>query len=398
MYRKLFPIFEQHPHLAYFDQAATSQKPQTVIDATAKFYATYNANIHRGVYQLSAEATKLLDQTRQKIAAFIHAHCPEEIIFTHGATHALNLIASTLSQLLLKPGDEIILSVMEHHANLIPWQQAAARYGAQLRFIPINTAGELDLVAYQKLFNSRTKIVAVTHVSNVLGTINPVKTITQLAHAHNVPVVIDGAQAAAHLPIDVEDLDADFYLFSAHKSYGPTGVGILYGKLSYLKQLPPYETGGDMIEQVTLDHATFAAPPQKFEAGTLNLAGIYALNAMVDFIEEIGFTKIQAHEQYLMQVIMELLSELPEITFIGTAAQKVGLISFILPYAHPHDIATVLDQAGVAIRAGHHCAMPLMDLYKIPGTARLSLGIYNSEADLIPLKNGIKQILKIFRR
>ncbi len=397
MYREQFPIFKHYPQLTYFDQAATSQKPQAIIDAIVKFYTMYNANVHRGVYQLSAKGTALLEQTRQKVATFMRAQRPEEIIFTRGATDALNLVSSTLSGLVLQPDDEIILSVMEHHANLIPWQRAAARYGAKLRFIPLNKKGELELDIYRKLLNSHTKIVAITHVSNVLGTINPIKTIVNLAHDYKAVVVVDGAQAAAHLPIDVQDLDTDFYLFSAHKSYGPTGVGILYGKLNYLEQLPPFETGGDMIEQVTLESATFAPPPQKFEAGTLNLAGIYTLGAMIDFINGIGFAEIRNHEQQLMQKIMTLLSELPGINFVGTSAHKIGLISFTLPYAHPHDIATVLDQFGVAIRAGHHCAMPLMDFYNLPGTARISLGIDDTDAYGILLKNGLNQLLKIFK-
>ena len=399
-YKKDFPVFMQKIHgkpFVYLDSAASSQKPQCVIDALVHYYQNDHANVHRGVYELSERATRAYENTRKHVKEFIHAKCTHEIIFTRGTTESINLVAQSYGRSQFKAGDEIIISAMEHHSNIVPWQILNEQCGTLLKIIPISDVGEIDIEAYKKLFSSKTKMVAITHASNVLGTINPVKEMIDIAHSKNVPVLIDGAQAFPHLSIDVQALDCDFYAFSSHKAYGPTGVGILYGKEKLLEKMPPYQGGGDMIERVTFEKTTYNALPYKFEAGTPNIADVVAFNAALDYLQSIGMKTISEHEQFLLSYATDQLTTIPTLKIIGTAKNKVGVISFVLDDVHPHDIATILDHEGVAIRAGHHCAMPLMERLNIPACARASFGLYNMKEDIDALVQGLHAVKRLFK-
>lgn len=394
-----FPLLQQTSRgkpLVYFDTSATSQKPQVVIDALQRYYIHDNANIHRGVYELSERATQHYESVREKVRQLINAASTQEIIFTKGTTESINLIAYSFGSSQLKTGDEILISGMEHHSNIVPWQIACERVGAHLKIIPVLDNGELDLNAYQQLLSHKTKLVALIHVSNVLGTINPVKKMIEWAHEKNIPVLLDGAQAIAHQSVDVRELDCDFYAFSSHKMYGPTGVGVLYGKRAWLEQLPPYQSGGDMISTVTFEKTTYNVLPYKFEAGTPNIADVIGFGAAIDYFQSIGFTRIIEHEKKLLDYANTLLKTIPNLRIIGNSSKKIGVISFVMPQAHPHDIGTILDQQGIAVRAGHHCAMPLMERFQIPATVRISFGLYNDEQDVDRLIEGLHEVLRIF--
>lgn len=398
--RANFPILQEKIHnkpLVYLDNAATVHKPLSVISAMNDFYLHNNSNVHRGVHTLATLATQGYENVRQKVQSFINAKKLSEIIFTSGATEAINLVASSYGRKILKPGDEIIISTMEHHANIIPWQMISEQTGANLQVINITHGGELDFEHYGKLLNKRTKLVAITHVSNTLGTINPIKKIIDLAHTYNIPVLIDGSQAMAHMLVDVQALDCDFYVFSAHKMYGPTGTGVLYGKEAILDAMPPYQGGGDMIETVTFAETKYAALPQKFEAGTGNIAGVIGMGAAIDFLNKIGLANIGMHENTLLQYANDLLSTINNLSIIGNAPHKVGVISFVLDKIHPHDIATILDMEGVAVRAGHHCTMPLMNFYNIPATTRISFAMYNTKKEIEILVNAINKVNNLFK-
>lgn len=394
-----FPLLTQTAYgkpLAYLDNAATTQKPESVIETVAHFYRCDNANVHRGVYQLSERATRAYEATRDKIQTFLNVRFREEIIFVRGATEAINLVAQSYARPILKPGDQILISTMEHHSNIVPWQIVCKQTGAQLKVVPITDNAEIVLDHYQQLLNAKTKIVALTHLSNALGSINPVKQMIAMAHALEIPVLLDGAQAAAHLSLDLQALDCDFYAFSSHKIYGPTGVGVLYGKRSYLEAMEPYQGGGDMISRVSFENTEYNCLPYKFEAGTPNIAGVVGLGAAIDYIEAIGSENIAQREQQLLAYASEALQQIDGLHIIGTAKHKASIISFILDYAHPHDISTILDQQGVAIRAGHHCAMPVMTRFNIPATARASFAFYNNESDIEQLIEGLLLVKQIF--
>ncbi len=393
--RSNFPLLVNN-QIAYLDSGATSQKPQSVIDAISQFYQHENANVHRGVYRLSALATHHFESVRKKVQQFIHAASEKEIIFTKGTTDAINLVASSFGEMRIKSGDEIVITAMEHHSNIVPWQLLCERIGAKLQVIPVADDGTLNLDNYQNMLSEKTRLVALIHVSNVLGTINPVKQMIQTAHAKNIPVLLDGAQAVAHLPVDVMELDCDFYTFSAHKLYGSTGVGVLYGKKQWLQSMPPYQAGGDMIRSVTFEKTTFNELPYKFEAGTPNIAGVIALGAAIDYVASVGFENIITHEQHLLAYTTEKLAQIPNLTIIGNAAQKIGVVSFVLDQVHAHDIGTILDNENVAIRVGHHCAMPLMERFKVAATARVSLGIYNNIQDIDRLIQALEKVIAIF--
>lgn len=382
--------------LIYLDSAASSQKPTQVIAAISNFYSQDYANIHRGIYELSERATKLYEQTREQIKKFIHAPKASDIIFVSGTTEAINLLAQSYGRSQFKAGDEVILSVMEHHSNIVPWYLLKQQIGIELKIIPVTDTGEMDIEAYQQLFSPRTKMVAIAHVSNVLGTINPVKEMIAIAHAHQVPVLLDGAQAVPHLPVNVEELDCDFYVFSAHKLYGPTGIGVLYGKAALLASMPPYQGGGDMIETVDFSRVTFAKVPHQFEAGTPHIAGVIGLSAAIDYIQAIGMDAIFAHEQDLLAYATAALTAIPGLRLLGRANKKVGVMSFVLEDIHAHDVGTVLDNEGIAVRAGHHCAMPLMERFKVPATVRASLGVYNDKTDVDALIAGIQTAKRLF--
>ncbi len=398
--RKDFPMLSTrmngHP-LVYLDNAATTQKPKQVIDRLSAFYRQEYANVHRGVYHISQNSTEECDLVRQRVAKFLNAKETNEIIFVRGATEAINLVAAGFGRKLLKEGDEIVLSTIEHHSNIVPWQRLAEEKGLVLRLIPVSDRGELDLEAYEKLFNPRTYFVAIGHISNALGTINPVKEMIRIAHHAGAAVLVDGAQGAPHLAVDVQDLDCDFYAFSGHKVYGPTGVGILYGKSKYLEAMDPYQSGGDMIESVSFEKTTYAKPPAKFEAGTPAVAEIIGLGAALDYIQKIGFEAIAEQERSLLDYATKRLLEIPGLKIIGEAEEKASLISFTLPEIHPHDIGTVLDQEGIAIRAGHHCAQPTMQRFGVPATARASFSFYNTKEEIDSLVSGLEKVLKVFR-
>lgn len=394
-----FPILQQKIHgkrLVYLDSAASSQKPSAVIAAVSRYYSEDHANVHRGVHTLSERATRAYEDSREKIKKFINAAKSQEIIFVSGATEGINLVAQSYGRQAIKKDDEIILSVMEHHSNIVPWQLLCEQTGAVLRVIPMSDQGELDLVAYQQLFSERTKLVAVAQVSNVLGTVNPVKEMIVMAHERQVPVLVDGAQALAHMPVDVQALDCDFYVFSSHKAYGPTGLGILYGKQALLEAMPPYKGGGDMIETVSFTKTTYKALPYKFEAGTPNIAAVVGFGAALDYIDELGLANIFAHEQALLAYATEKLAAIPKLRVLGEAANKLGVISFELEGIHPHDLGTFLDHEGIAIRVGHHCAMPLMVRLDVPATARVSFGFYNTTADIDALVEAIYLAKRFF--
>ena len=394
-----FPLLSKKAYdkpLAYLDNAATTQKPNSVIESVARFYRADNANVHRGVYQLSERATASYETTRDKIQNFLHAPLREEIIFVRGATEAINLVAQSYARPRLKPGDQILISAMEHHSNIVPWQIVCRQTGAQLQVAPINDCGEIIIESYQKLLNARTKIVALTHLSNALGTINPVQQMIAMAHARGIPVLLDGAQAAPHLCLDLQALDCDFYTFSGHKIYGPTGIGVLYGKQSYLDAMEPYQGGGDMISRVSFEHTEYNCLPYKFEAGTPNIAGVVGLGSAIDYVLAIGMDNIARREQQLLDCATEALHQVAGLRIIGTAKDKASIISFVLACAHPHDISTILDQQGVAIRAGHHCAMPVMERFHVPATARASFSFYNNESDIEQLVQGLQLVKQIF--
>lgn len=381
--RKDFPILERqlygHP-LVYLDNTATSQTPSCVVDAIEKMYYHSKANVHRGVHTLSQEATDLQEATRERVRGFINAKSTQEIVFTRGTTEAINLVASSYGDL-LENGDEIILTVMEHHANIVPWQLLGRRKRIILRVVPINTLGELDMTAYRSLFNERTKLVAVCHVSNVLGTVNPIKEMIAEAHSNGVPVLVDGAQAVSHISIDVQDLDADFYVFSSHKMYGPSGVGVLYGKKYLLDMMPPYQGGGEMIGHVSFDHTTFAELPFKFEAGTPDFIGIAAFKQAIDYMTGVGVDRIAEHEHQLLEYTTERMMEIPGMRIFGNAPGKCAVISFLIGKEHHYDIGMLLDKLGVAVRTGHHCAQPLMTSLGIEGTVRASFAMYNTQEE-----------------
>jgi cysteine desulfurase/selenocysteine lyase len=397
--RQDFPILEQKIHgkpLVYLDSTASSQKPQQVIAALLRYYSTDHANVHRGVHTLSVRATQAYEKTREQIRVELNAKSTQEIIFVRGATEGINLVAQSYGRHFLKKDDEIILSVMEHHSNIVPWQWLCKAVGAVLRVIPMSDVGELDLSAYQQLFNSRTKMVAVTQVSNVLGTINPVKAMIAVAHQYQVPVLIDGACAFGHLPIDVQELDCDFYVLSSHKAYGPTGMGVLYGKKALLESMPPYQGGGDMIETVSFEQVTYSKLPYKFEAGTPAIAAVVGFGAALAYVKAIGMEHIVAHEKYLLNYATEKLRRIPGLRLLGESQMKIGIISFVLAGVHAHDLGTFLDHEGIAIRVGHHCAMPLMDRLQVPATARLSFGLYNTTAEIDVLVAGLLAAKRFF--
>ena len=394
-----FPILQAKNRgkpLIYLDTAVSAQKPHQVIDAIQHYYMHQHANIHRGVYELSERATQAFEGVRQTVKSFINAQYTEEIIFVRGTTEAINLVAHSYGRTHFQPGDEIAVSVMEHHANIVPWQMVCEATGAVLRVISMSDAGELDIDAYRHLLNPRTKMVAVTHISNVLGTINPLKEMIALAHSQQIPVMVDGAQAAPFFPVDVQELDCDFYAFSSHKMYGPTGLGILYGKKSLLDAMPPYQGGGDMIETVSFAKTTYAKLPSKFEAGTPDIAAVVGLGAAINYLQAIGMEKIAAHERELLRYATEQLNAIAGLRIQGTAKQKAGVISFIIDNLHPHDIATILDHEGIAVRAGHHCAMPLMERLNVPATVRASFGLYNTMEEIDKLVAGIQQAKRLF--
>ena len=397
--RRDFPILSVPMHgrpLVYLDSAASSQKPRAVLDAERAFYETTNANIHRGVYALSAEATRRYDAARAAVAAYLDAAHPHEVIFTRGTTEGINLVAQSWARSRLRAGDEILITEMEHHSNIVPWQLVAEATGAVLKAAPVTDAGELDLDAFERLLTGRTRVVAVGHVSNALGTINPVRRIADLAHGAGAVLVVDGAQAAPHLPLSVRELDADFYACSSHKMLGPTGVGALYGREELLDSMPPYQGGGDMISTVTIAKSTWAPLPAKFEAGTPNIAGAVGLGAAVEYIEKIGRDRIAEHEHQLLALATDRVTAVPGLRIIGTAPLKASVLSFVMEGVHPHDIGTVLDSEGVCIRAGHHCAQPLMKRLDVPATARASFALYNQESDVDALVGALQQTRRLF--
>jgi cysteine desulfurase/selenocysteine lyase len=394
-----FPILHTKVHghdLVYLDNAATSQKPQAVIDAIVRYYTSANANIHRGVHYLSQLATEEFEAGRTAVQKFIHAAKASEIIFTRGTTEGINLVAQSYGRARVQAGDEVVVTAMEHHSDIVPWQMLCEEKGATLRVVPINDAGELILSEFEKLLGPKTKIVAIAHVSNALGTINPVKEIVALAHAKGIPVVVDGAQAVPHVSVDVQDLDCDFYAFSGHKMYGPTGIGVLYGKAALLDAMAPYQGGGDMIASVTFEKTIYNKVPHKFEAGTPDMAGVAGLKAAIEYMNAIGVDKIAAHEHDLLLYATEAVSALPGIRIIGTAAEKASVLSFTVEDVHPHDIGTILDQEGIAVRTGHHCAQPVMERYKIPATVRASFAVYNTRAEVDALVRGLRKVREVF--
>src|SRR3954451_1022652 len=393
--RAEFPILGERVHgrpLVYLDNAATSQKPNAVIEAIANYYRYDNANIHRGVHLLSQRGTEAYEATRAAVQKFIHARSANEIVFVRGTTEAINLVAQTYGRTHVRRGDEVLITAMEHHSNIVPWQMLCDEVGAKLRVAPINDRGELLLEEYEKLLGPSTRIAAISHVSNALGTINPVKEMIRMAHARGVPVLVDGAQAVPHTHVDVQDLDCDFYAFSAHKMYGPTGIGVLYGKSELLQAMPPYQGGGDMISSVTFEKTTYNKVPHKFEAGTPNIAGVVGLGAAIAYMERIGIDAIAAHEHELLLYGAERLDATPGVRMIGTAEKKAGVLSFVLETIHPHDIGTILDQEGIAVRTGHHCAQPVMDFFCIPATVRASLAVYNTREEIDALVRGIERV------
>jgi cysteine desulfurase/selenocysteine lyase len=394
-----FPILDQTIHgkkLVYLDSAATSQKPRAVIDAIVRYYEHDNANIHRGVHTLSVRATEAHDEARETVRRFIQAADANEIIFVRGATEAINLVAQTYGRANVGAGDEVLITAMEHHSNIVPWQILCEEKSAHLRVVPINDAGELELDAFEKLLSPRTRIVAAAHVSNALGTVNPLRKIIQLAHAHDVPVLVDGAQAVPHLPVDVQALGCDFYAFSGHKVYGPTGIGVLYGKEEILAEMPPYQGGGDMISSVTFEKTTYNVVPYKFEAGTPDIAGAIGLGAALEYISRMGMDRIAAHEHDLLTYATEQVGALPGVRLIGTAKERAGVLSFVMEGVHPHDLGTILDREGIAIRTGHHCAQPVMDRFGIPATARASFAVYNTRQDVDALVEGMRKAHEVF--
>lgn len=397
--RSDFPILSRKVHdlpLVYLDNAATTQKPQAVIDAISGYYSFENANIHRGVHLLSEAATDRYEAARRIVQRFVNAADPAEIIFVRGATEAINLVAQTYGRVHVGAGDEIVISAMEHHSNIVPWQILCEEKGARLRVGPINDSGELLLDELEGLLNSKTRLVAITQVSNALGTVNPIARVIEAAHSRNIPVLVDGAQAVPHIEVDVQALDCDFYVFSGHKIYGPTGVGVLYGKRHLLEAMPPYQGGGDMIRSVTFERTIYNELPYKFEAGTPHIAGVIALGAALEYLTGIGLQHICAHERDLLDYGTDALRSVPGLNVIGTAKEKAGVISFVIEGIHPHDMGTILDRQGIAIRTGHHCAQPVMQRFGIPATARASFGLYNTTSEIDALVAGIHKLKEVF--
>ncbi len=398
--REDFPILKQQVHgkpLVYLDNAATSQKPQVVIDTLLRYYTEENSNIHRGVHYLSQKATQEYEEARTKIRQFLNASEDCEIIYTRGTTEGINLVAQSYGRQHLEEGDEVIVSAMEHHSNIVPWQMICQERGARLRVIPMNDEGELLLDEYEKLLGPKTKFVSVVHLSNALGTINPIRQIVELAHGHGVPVLVDGAQSAPHMKVDVRELGCDFYAFSGHKLFGPTGIGVLYGKAALLEAMPPYQGGGDMIRSVSFEKTTYNDLPYKFEAGTPHIAGAIGLGAAIDYVGRVGLDRAAAHEHDLLEYATQQLTTIPGLRMTGTAREKASILAFVLEGVHPHDIGTVLDAEGVAIRTGHHCCQPLMDRLGVPATARASLAFYNTRDDIDALVRGLHRVQEVFR-
>jgi len=397
--REDFPALGQEVHghpLVYLDNAATSQKPRPVIEAISRYYQFDNANIHRGVHQLSERATEAYEESRDKVRRFLNAAATSEIIFVRGATEGINLVAQSYGRSNVRAGDEIVISGLEHHSNIVPWQILCEQTGATLRVIPINARGELELENLDTLLGPRVKILAIGHVSNALGTINPVKRMIAAARERGITVLVDGAQAVPHMKVDVRDLDCDFYVLSAHKMFGPTGVGVLYGKMGLLERMPPYQGGGDMISSVTFEKTTYNELPHKFEAGTPNIAGTVGLGAAIDYLNGVGMDAITAYESDLLSYATGALETVPGLTLIGTAAEKAGVLSFLLDGIHPHDAGTVLDRQGIAVRTGHHCAQPVMDHFGVAATTRASLAFYNTRSDIDALVAGIHKVREVF--
>lgn len=396
--RKQFPILSRQVKgkpLIYLDNAATSQKPQSVIDALVDYYSGYNANIHRGIHTLAEEATAAFELTRDSARKFINASSREEIIFTRGATEGINLVAATWGRQQLKAGDEMIISTMEHHSNIVPWQVLCAEKGAVLKVIPVDDNGEMDIAAFEKLVTRKTKLVSIVHVSNALGTVNPVKQVIDIAHAAGALVLVDGAQSSVHLDIDVQEMDCDFFVFSSHKLYGPTGVGVLYGKKDLLEIMPVFQGGGEMIREVSFDRTTYNDLPYKYEAGTPNIADTIALKSAFDFIDGIGKENIRAHENELLAYATDQLSALPGLRIIGQAKEKISVVSFVIDKLHPQDIGILLDNRGIAVRTGHHCTQPLMDRFGIPGTVRASFAVYNTKQEIDELIKGLEKTISV---
>lgn len=398
--RQDFPLLREQVYgkpLVYLDNAATTQKPQIVIDTLTQYYSRENANIHRGIFCLSEQATKRYKSARHKIQEFLHAASDKEVIFVRGTTEAINLVAHCYGHAFLKRGDEVLITHMEHHSNIVPWQILAGEIGIHLKVAPINDRGELELDEFQKLLTDKVKFASVVHVSNALGTINPVKDMIRLAHEKGIPVLVDGAQAVAHMAVDVQDLDCDFYAFSGHKLLGPTGVGVLYGKKEWLEKMPPYQGGGDMIRTVSFEKTTYNHLPYKFEAGTPHIAGVIGLGAAVDYILSVGLDRIETYEQELLKYGTEKLLEVPGLRLIGTAIKKSAILSFVIGEAHAHDIGTILDRQGIAIRAGHHCAMPVMQRFNVPATTRASFAFYNTKQEIDCLVAALHEVTEVFR-
>lgn len=397
--RRDFPILGREVYgkpLVYFDNAATTQKPQCVIDAISEAYCNENANVHRGIHFLSQHATDLMESARDKVRQFIGAGSTEEIIFTRGTTESINLLASSFSSAFLKEGDEVIISGMEHHSNIVPWQIQSERYGFRIKVIPVLDNGELDLEAFKALVSDKTRLVSITHVSNVLGTVNPVSEIISLAHSHGIPVAVDGAQSVPHIKVNVQELGADFYAFSGHKIYGPTGIGVLYGRKELLEQMPPYQGGGEMIKRVTFEKTTYNELPYKFEAGTPDYVGSIALAKALDYVQGIGMDNIAAYESELCSYAIERLNGIPDMRIIGNAEHRSAVVSFLVGNIYPSDMGTLLDRLGIAVRTGHHCAEPLMDRLGIPGTVRASFAFYNTKHEIDSLAEGIERVKQMF--
>jgi cysteine desulfurase/selenocysteine lyase len=394
-----FPILDQRVHgkpLAYLDNAATTQKPKQVIEALTRYYSADNANIHRGVHQLAERATREYEKSRIKVQRWIHAADAREIIFVRGTTEAINLVAQTYGRVHVGQGDEVIISALEHHSNIVPWQILCEEKDARLRVVPINDRGEILIERFRELLSERTRLVAVGHVSNALGTVNPIREMIRMAHGRNVPVLIDGAQAVPHMEVDVQQLDCDFYAFSGHKMYGPTGFGILYAKAGLLEKMPPYQGGGDMIRSVTFEKTLYNDIPYKFEAGTPDIAGAIGLGAAIDYLAEIGMPNIAEYEKDLLSYAEKKLSRIEGVRIIGTASQKASVISFVIDGVHPHDVGTILDREGIAVRTGHHCAQPVMDRFNLPATTRASLAFYNTKQEIDRLAGGIAKVKELF--
>ena len=398
-FRSEFPILEREVNgkrLVYFDNAATTQKPRTVLDAISKYYTEANANVHRGVHFLSQLATREYEDARVRAKRFINAADTTEIIFTSGTTESINLVASSFGQRYVGEGDEVVISEMEHHSNIVPWQMLCERTGAKLKVIPINDDGELLLDEYERLLGPRTKLVAVVHVSNALGTVNPVKQIIEIAHSRGIPVLLDGAQAAPHIKVDVRELDCDFYALSGHKMFAPTGIGVLYGKADLLEAMPPWQGGGDMIASVSFEKTTYNTLPYKFEAGTPHIEGAIGLGAAIDYLNGIGLDRIAAYEHELLDYATELIGSIRGVRLVGTAREKAAVLSFMIGDVHPHDVGTILDQDGIAIRAGHHCAQPVMTRFGVPATVRASFAFYNTKEEIDALASGIGRVIEVF--